>query len=113
MINTAYIISQYPIDALKIHHLHVVQKTVMAKKYQDDPFPLLELPNYIDLVVEFLQRLRTDIKIQRLVGETQPRLLIGPQWGLRADTIQRRIEKRLTELDAWQGKLWKPATSVL
>jgi radical SAM protein (TIGR01212 family) len=109
MLRTASIISKYPIDALKIHHLHVVQKTALAKKYRDAPFQLLNLVDYIDLVIEFLQRLRPDIKIQRLLGETQPRLLIGPQWGLRADAIQRRIEKKLAEYNVWQGKLWEVA----
>jgi len=107
ILHTAKIISGYPIDALKIHHLHVVQKTVLANKYREAPFQLMDLPDYIDLVVEFLQWLKSDIKIQRLVGETQPRLLVGPQWGIRADAIQRRIEKKLTEHDTWQGKLWE------
>ena len=107
MLQTANIISRYPIDALKIHHLHVVQKTVLAKKYREAPFQLMDLPDYIDLVVEFLQRLKPDMKIQRLLGETQPRLLVGPQWGIRADAIQRRIEKKMTQHDVWQGKLWE------
>jgi radical SAM protein (TIGR01212 family) len=111
MIQTANIISRYPIDALKIHHLHVVQKTVLAQKYRENPFPLLELSNYTEMVVDFLQCLRPEIKIQRLVGETQPRLLIGPQWHLRADVIQRRIERDLAEQDVWQGKLWNTGKS--
>lgn len=107
MLQTAKIISNYPIDALKIHHLHVVQKTVLARKYRDAPFQLFSLSDYIDLVTEFLQHLRPDIRIQRLVGETQPRLLIGPQWGIRADAVQRRIEKKMAESNVWQGKLWE------
>jgi len=111
MIRTANIISQYSVDALKIHHLHVVQKTVLANKYREDPFRLLELSDYTRMVVDFLQSLKPEIKIQRLVGETQPRLLIGPRWNLRADAIQRRIEREMEEQDVWQGKLWKNLNS--
>lgn len=110
MIQTARILSEYPIQSVKIHHLHVVQNTRLAGKYHQDPFHLFSLPEYIDLVVDFLQHLKPDIMLQRLVGETQPHLLIGPQWGIRADAVQRRIERALEEKDVWQGKLWdKPA----
>ncbi|MBN2365005.1 MAG: TIGR01212 family radical SAM protein [Calditrichaeota bacterium] len=107
MLNTTRILSSYPIDSLKIHHLHIVKKTVLAKKYQEQPFPLFTFPEYMDLVVEFLERLNPRIKVQRLSGETQPGMLIAPQWGgLRADAIQRRLEKELEERDTWQGKIF-------
>ncbi len=107
MLETAAIVSRYPIDYLKIHHLHVVERTVLAKRYKDNPFPLFGYREYVDLVVNFVQRLRPDIKVQRLVGETHPRLLIGPNWGLRADTVQRHIEQEMEKQNVWQGKLWK------
>ena len=107
MLRTAEVISRYPIDSLKIHHLHVVKKTILASQYQREPFHLLGYREYLDLVIDFLQRLRPDIKIQRLVGETHPRHLIGPIWGLRADTIQREIEREMRQRNVWQGKLYR------
>lgn len=107
MLKTARIVSRYPLDYLKIHHLHVVKHTVLEKMFRQQPFPLPGYREYVELVVEFLQRLRPDIKVQRLVGETHPRILIAPNWGLRADTIQRHIEEELEKRDAWQGKLWQ------
>ncbi|MEJ2637103.1 MAG: TIGR01212 family radical SAM protein, partial [Calditrichia bacterium] len=106
MLKAAETISRYPVDYLKIHHLHIVEKTVLARKYQKEPFPLPAYREYVDLVVEFIQYLRPDIKIQRLVGETHPRLLIAPNWGLRADVIQRHIEQELVRRDLWQGKAY-------
>jgi radical SAM protein (TIGR01212 family) len=106
MLNTAGIISRYPITDLKIHHLHITRKTILARKYQDNPFHLFELPEYLELVSDFLQRISPDIRIQRLCGETHPRHLIGPNWGLRADAVQRRIEHFMKERDMWQGKLY-------
>lgn len=104
MLQTASVLSRYPIDSLKIHHLHVVKKTILAHQYARNPFPLLKYREYIELVAAFLARLRPDIKIQRLVGETHPRHLIGPIWGVRADVVQREIERYLLEHDLWQGK---------
>ncbi len=106
MLHTAETISNYPIDSLKIHHLHVVKKTVLATEYKRNPFPVFGYREYIDLVIEFLQRLRPDILIQRLVGETHPRHLIAPIWGVRAATVQNDIEQEMRRRNVWQGKLW-------
>ncbi|HQU72293.1 MAG TPA: TIGR01212 family radical SAM protein [Calditrichia bacterium] len=107
MIESAAALSRYPINSLKLHHLHVVEKTAMAVAYQRDPFPLLGYRRYIELVMEFLCRLRPDIAIQRLVGETHPRHLIGPNWGVRASNVQQQIETEMRRRRLWQGMLWE------
>jgi radical SAM protein (TIGR01212 family) len=107
MLETAKIISRFAIDHLKIHHLHIVQRTVLARLFKENPFHLFAYSEYIQLVVNFLQYLRPDIKIQRLVGETQPKLLIGPDWGIRADIVQKHIHQQLEKCDVWQGKLYQ------
>ncbi len=106
MLDTATTLSDYPLDSLKIHHLHIVKKTVLAKRYKEEPFHLFDFPEYMDLVIGFLERLNPEIKIQRLSGETQPGMLVAPNWGgLRADAIQRRLESELTRRNTWQGRL--------
>jgi len=106
MLHTAEVISRYPIDSLKIHHLHVVKKTVLAAEYKRNPFPVFTYREYIDLVIGFLQRLRPDIIVQRLVGETHPRHLVAPIWGVRAATVQKDIEQEMRRRNVWQGELW-------
>jgi radical SAM protein (TIGR01212 family) len=107
MLQTAEIISQYPIEYLKIHHLHLINKTILANQYLKEPFPLLKYRDYLDLVIEFLELLRPSIKLQRLVGETHPRHLIGPKWGLRVPTILKQIEEKLEQKNTWQGKKYR------
>lgn len=107
MLETGDTISRYPIDSLKIHHLHIVNKTVMAIQYKKEPFPVFGYNEYIALVIEFVQRLRPDIHIQRLVGETHPRHLLAPVWGVRANTVQHHIEEEMRRQDVWQGKLYQ------
>lgn len=105
MMETAYTLSQYPIDFLKIHHLHIVKNTILARKYRDQPFHLFSYEEYSQLVIDFLQRLRPDIKIQRLMGETLPSILIGPKWGIRADAFHHQIHIEMEKQCVWQGKL--------
>ena len=52
----------------KLHHLHIVRNTLLEKQYRENPFPLLGLEEYADLVVDFLERLNPDICIERLFG---------------------------------------------
>lgn len=101
-------LSGLPIDFLKLHHLHIVAGTRLAKLHESVRIPVFSLEEYIALVGEFLQRLRGDIVIQRLVGETNPRRLIAPDWGIRDFEVARRIEAWMVEHGAFQGQLWKP-----
>lgn len=107
MIETATVVSKYPLNSLKLHHLHIVEKTTLAQQYKRNPFPVFKYHDYIDLVIEFLQRLRPDIMLQRLVGETHPRHLIAPIWGVRASQVQQDIEKEMRRRNVWQGKLYQ------
>jgi len=104
MLQTAEVLSKFPIDYLKIHHLHLVKKTILANQYLKEHFPLLMYRDYLDLVIGFLERLDPFIKIQRLVGETHPRHLLGPKWGLRVPIILKHIEEELEQKNTWQGK---------
>ena len=113
MLQMAEVVSNYPIQSLKLHHLHIVKKTALATQYLRDPFPLFTYEAYLDLVIEFLQRLSPEIMIQRLVGETRPRHLIAPNWGVRTSVVVQDIVSEMRRRDAWQGKLFQQQKEVL
>jgi len=76
-------------------------------KQRPEQFTFFELPEYIDFFIRFLEQLNPDFVIERFAGEVPPRFLAGPGWGLiRNDQILVKFEKRLEELDTWQGKLF-------
>jgi radical SAM superfamily enzyme len=71
-----------------------------------DDFVTFALDEYIDFFVSFLERLRPDIYIERFAGEVPPRFLNTIPWGMiRNVELVRMLEKRLEELDTWQGRL--------
>ena len=88
----ADVVSDPGIDFLKLHHLHVVRHTAMGREYQKQPFPLLGYQQYIELVVEFLERLNPEIRIERLFGLAPEDQLLGPKWGKTKPQIQYDIE---------------------
>ncbi len=103
MLETAEVLSDKGLDFLKLHHLHVVRNTVLERQYNEKPFPLLQLEEYADLVVDFLERLNPGICIERLFGVAPHEQLIGPIWGKTSSQIRHFIEEKLAERDTYQG----------
>ena len=109
MLEEAGILSSLPLDMIKLHQLQIITGTVMAKQYREDPdhFRLFAWEEYRDLVIAFLERLRPDIAVERVVGESPPRYLVTSRFGKRPDVLMQEIMQRMEELDTWQGKRWK------
>ena len=107
MLNHAKMVSQLPINTLKIHHLQIVKHTMMAVQFKKTPemFTFMELDEYIDLVVDFVELLKPEIIIERFFSESPSRMLIYPQYGLKNFEVKHLVEKRLEERDAMQGRL--------
>ena len=111
MLAEADIISGLPLDTVKFHQLQIIKGTRMEKEYQDNPaeFSLFTWEDYLDFFVKFLERLNPGIVVERFTGEAPPRFLNISLWGKkRTDQIVGLIEKRLEELDTWQGRLYRP-----
>ncbi len=108
MLNHAREISKLPIQTLKIHHLQIVKHTMMAIQYKKDPdfFDFMELNEYIDLVVDFLEILSPDIIIERFFSESPEKMLIYPKYGLKNYEVKSLVVKRLVERDTYQGRLF-------
>ncbi len=100
------------IDAVKIHQLLVLEKTKIAKQYDDGLFKALELEEYITLVCDFLEILPPNVVIHRLFAEAKPGELIAPKWAEQDDgkrnkqQILRMIEGELVKRGTKQGVKW-------
>jgi radical SAM protein (TIGR01212 family) len=110
MMNQVDIISRLPITTVKFHQLQIIRGTTMEMEFKNNPddFELFTWEEYLDFFVAFLERLNPEIVVERFTGEAPPRFLTGTGWGKkRTDQIVTLIEKRLEELDTWQGRLYK------
>ena len=103
-------LSELPIDTLKIHQLQLVRGTKMAQQYAEHPewFNLYSADEYIDLVIDFLEKLNPDIAVERFVSQSPKELLLAPEWGLKNFEFTAKIEKKLIERETWQGKKMTP-----
>ena len=111
MMNHAKMVSQLPINTLKIHHLQIVKHTMMAVQFKKTPemFTFMELDEYIDFVVDFVEKLKPEIIIERFFSESPASMLIYPKYGLKNFEVKHLVEKRLEERDAMQGRLFQVA----
>lgn len=102
-------LSKLPLTTLKIHQLQLIRGTVMARQYKEHPewFQLFDVGTYIDLCIDFAERLNPDIIIERFVSQSPKTLLIAPDWGLKNFEFTAKVLKRFAERNSWQGKYYK------
>lgn len=111
MLSHAEKLSRLPINSLKLHQLQIIKNTMMAFQYKNTPemFELFQrAEDYVDLMVDFVPRLRPDIVIERFTSESPADLLVAPKWGgLKNFAVTAMIEKALRNADLWQGKFYQ------
>ena len=103
-------INSLPLTSVKFHQLQLIKGTEMEKEYEKCPedFWRPDLDEYIDLIVDVLERLRPDLCIERIAGEVPPRFVRQTPWGLvRNFQILKMLEARLESRDTFQGRLFK------
>jgi radical SAM superfamily enzyme len=80
----------------------------MAQEYEEVPqdFSLFSLDDYVETVVDFVERLRPDIVLERFASSSPKELLIAPDWGIKNYELVEKVKRRMRERDTWQGKLY-------
>ncbi|MDA3778653.1 MAG: TIGR01212 family radical SAM protein [Bacteroidales bacterium] len=109
MMKEAEILSKLPLKTIKFHQLQIIKDTAMETEYKKFPenFNFLSLDEYIEFFIKFIEKFNPNIVIERFAGEVPPRFLAGPGWGkIRNDQILNKFEKRLKDIDSWQGKYY-------
>lgn len=110
LVDQCSFISSMSLHSVKFHQLQLVKGTRIEKEYAAVPhdFLRLDLPEYLDLVVDILERLRPDLYIERVAGEVPPRFVNETQWGLiRNFQILHLLDDCLSGRDTWQGRLFR------
>ena len=103
-------INALPLTTVKFHQLQLFRGTAMAAEYAADParFRFWTMEAYIDFFVDVLERLRPGLVLERFAGEAPPRYHAGPTWGrVRNEQLLAMFERRLSERDTWQGRLYE------
>lgn len=106
MLEGAAKINGLPLGSVKFHQLQIIKGTPMEREFAAHPerFVTWTLAEYIDFFIDFLERLRPDLPVERFAGEVPPRFVNSTPWGLvRNVDLLRMLEKRLEERETYQG----------
>lgn len=102
-LKTAQLMSDLPIDSLKLHQLHAVKGTELAELYRRGEFVPLTLEQYVTTIADFLELLPPRVAIQRLYGSAPLDICVAPKWGLKNNQMWYAIVNELTRRGSWQG----------
>ena len=97
MIQTADKLREARIDGVKLHHLHAVKGTALARMAKDGSWVPMTAFEYISTAVSFLQHMPQDIVLMRLVGSCPDSHLVAPRWPEPKSYIENEILSRLRQ----------------
>ena len=103
MLETVRFLAGIGVDDLKIHMLHVLKGTRLAREYEQTPFELLTMEEYIPMVCDALEILPPTVVIQRLTGDAPAENLIAPTWILKKQETLSGIYDELIRRGTRQG----------
>ena len=103
MLETVDYLGKIPVDGIKLQLLHILKGSQMATEYEKNPFSLMELEEYLDLILTCVARLPQSVVIHRLSGDGAKALLIGPAWSADKKLVLNRMMQKFRENGIFQG----------
>lgn len=90
-------------DGIKLQLLHLLKGTDLAAEYEKEPFHILTLDEYTELICDCIELLPPDMVVHRITGDGDKKLLIEPQWSGNKRLVLNTINKALRERNVIQG----------
>lgn len=104
MLETAKTLGRLRPDGVKIHSLHILRGTELFCAYQNGEYAPLEMDEYIETAVRQLELLPPETVIERITGDGDKSLLAAPLWSMDKIAVLGGIDRRMTELNTFQGR---------
>jgi radical SAM protein (TIGR01212 family) len=103
MKNTATRVANLHPDLVKIHLLHVISDTPLAKMYENGEYTPIDRDEYIATVCDQIELLPSDIVIERVTGDGIASSLLAPLWSQKKVMVINDIDKELVKRNTYQG----------
>ena len=84
-----------PPDGVKLQMLHILEGTELGEAYKRQPFPLLSLEEYADLIEESAAILPPETVFHRITGDGPGKLLLAPDWTRNKKRVLNTLNARL------------------
>ena len=100
---TAKAVADLNVHGIKIHLLHVIKNTPMARMLEKNMMSLMTQDDYVNLVCDQLEILPPEMVIHRLTGDGKKEDLVGPLWSLKKWEVLNAIDDTMKARDSYQG----------
>ncbi len=104
---TAIECGKLKLDGIKIHPIHVLKNTQLEKMYKEGKFQVMDMDEYINILIDFLSYLYPETVILRLTADCDWEYLVAPQWLIEKQKMLKLLEERMKEKNIYQGKFFK------
>ncbi len=109
MMETAKAVADLNVHGIKIHLLHVIKDTPMARMLEKNMMSLMTQEEYVNLVCDQLEILPPEMVIHRLTGDGKKEDLVGPLWSLKKWEVLNAIDDTMKSRDSYQGIKYLPS----
>lgn len=90
-------------DGLKLHPLHVVRHTILAKEWKQREYVTLDETDYIDTACELIKQTPDEVVFHRLTATANSSILLAPAWCNKKWAVLNAIYEQLLHEGAKQG----------
>lgn len=95
MQNTVRHVVEMKSDGIKLQLLHVLKNTKLAKMYEEEPFFIPSMDEYVCTVKKCVDLLPEEMVIHRLTGDAPKSLLIEPKWSGNKKAVMNAIKEAI------------------
>jgi radical SAM protein (TIGR01212 family) len=107
MLATAEALAELQVEGVKLHLLHVLNNTPLGDLYVADKIHVMDMDEYVELVVDVIERLPPATLVHRLTGDGPRSQLLAPLWSLKKWEVLNAIDAEFTRRNSQQGACWK------
>lgn len=93
------------VDGLKLHPLHVVKGTQLARQWNQGDYQPLTMDDYVELAASLIEQTPADIIYHRVTGTASRDILLAPTWCVKKWQVINAIEAALQQRNSYQGRL--------
>jgi len=104
MMDTAEVIARMPIQEVKIHPLLVLKETAVEQWYREGKVRVMALQEYVETLIDFIERLPAQMVLQRLTAEAPADMLVAPLWSLQKAQLLQQLHRTMERRNTWQGR---------
>ncbi|MCI8417104.1 MAG: TIGR01212 family radical SAM protein [Lachnospiraceae bacterium] len=113
MLETVRYVNHLPVSGLKLQLLHILKNTDLATYYEQQPFPVFSLEDYVQTVIACLEICHPHMVIHRLTGDGPKDLLLAPLWSCSKRHVLNTIHSTLHRQNTWQSRRWALTPDLL